>query len=49
MYIPEFWAGVIVTLFCEFVITGIMVAISVSASRREEENRNESNFHKSHK
>ena len=47
MYIPEFWAGVIVTLFCEFVITGIMIVISVSASRREDEDAN--NYNKSHK
>lgn len=28
MYIPEFWVGVGTTLFCEFILTVILILVS---------------------
>ena len=39
MYIPPFWAGVLVTLLVEFVFVCIMVAVSVRKDDNDESNK----------
>ena len=36
MYIPEFWAGVAVTLFVEFVIVTVLVIVSTHDGGNDE-------------
>lgn len=41
MYIPEFWAGVGITLFCEFVLICVVVLLSIrGGSKKDEDNGN---------